>query len=273
MKKNVALVLSSGGARGLAHIGAIEELERSGFNITSIAGCSMGSLIGGMYAAGKLSEVKKWMLGLSKKQIFSLVDFSFSRNHLVKGIKVMDALKEIVPDVNIEDLPIPYTAVATDWNSGREIVFRSGSLYEAIRSSISIPLFFDPVRKDEMLLVDGALVNALPLNRVARSRGDLLVGVNVNTHNYKEEMTPNYINMLLRSIAIMVDQNTKQQALISKPDIVVEAQMQQYGEFDYDKAAQITLIGEQEMHKALDEYQQAHSSIFEAIKRILRKSY
>ncbi len=273
MKKNVALVLSSGGARGLAHIGAIEELERRGFNITSVAGCSMGSLIGGMYAAGKLDEVKKWMLGLSKKQMFSLVDFSFSRNHLVKGIKVMDALKEIVPDVNIEDLPIPYTAVATDWNSGREIVFRSGSLYEAIRSSISIPLFFDPVKKDEMLLVDGALVNALPLNRVARNRGDLLVGVNVNTHNYKEETTPNYINMLLRSIAIMVDQNTKQQALISKPNIVVEAQMQQYGEFDYDKATQITLIGEQEMRKALDEYQQAHSSIFEAIKRILRKSY
>ena len=273
MKKNVALVLSSGGARGLAHIGAIEELEHRGFNITSVAGCSMGSLIGGMYAAGKLDEVKKWMLGLSKKQMFSLVDFSFSRNHLVKGIKVMDALKEIVPDVNIEDLPIPYTAVATDWNSGREIVFHSGSLYEAIRSSISIPLFFDPVKKDEMLLVDGALVNALPLNRVERNRGDMLVGVNVNTHNYKEETTPNYINMLLRSIAIMVDQNTKQQALISKPDIVVEAQMQQYGEFDYDKATQITLIGEQEMRKALDEYQQAHSSIFEAIKRILRKSY
>lgn len=271
MKKNVALVLSSGGARGLSHIGAIEELERRGFNITSVAGCSMGSLIGGMYAAGKLDEVKKWMLGLSKKQMFSLVDFSFSRNHLVKGIKVMDALKEIVPDVNIEELPIPYTAVATDWNSGREIVFHSGSLYEAIRSSISIPLFFDPVKKDEMLLVDGALVNALPLNRVARNRGDLLVGVNVNTHNYKEETTPNYINMLLRSIAIMVDQNTKQQALISKPDIVVEAQMQQYGEFDYDKATQITLIGEQEMRKALDEYQQAHSSIFEAIKRLWKR--
>ena len=271
MKKNVALVLSSGGARGLAHIGAIEELERRGFNITSVAGCSMGSLIGGMYAAGKLDEVKKWMLGLSKKQMFSLVDFSFSRNHLVKGIKVMDALKEIVPDVNIEDLPIPYTAVATDWNSGCEIVFRSGSLYEAIRSSISIPLFFDPVRKDEMLLVDGALVNALPLNRVARNRGDMLVGVNVNTHNYKEETTPNYINMLLRSIAIMVDQNTKQQALISKPDIVVEAQMQQYGEFDYDKATQITLIGEQEMHKALDEYQQAHSSFFDRLKNIWKK--
>lgn len=156
-KKNVALVLSSGGARGLAHIGAIEELERAHYAITSIAGCSMGALVGGMYAAGKLGEVKRWMMGLDRKQILSLVDFSFSLNHLVKGVKVIDALKQIVPDVNIEDLPIPYAAVATDWNSGREVVFRSGSLYEAIRSSISIPLFFNPVRKQDMLLVDGAL--------------------------------------------------------------------------------------------------------------------
>ena len=189
MKKNVALVLSSGGARGLAHIGAIEELEQRSFCITSISGCSMGALIGGMYAAGKLKEVKDWMLKLDKKKMFSLTDFSFSLNHVVKGTKVMDALKEIVPDVNIEDLPIPYTAVATDWNSGQEIIFRSGSLYEAIRASISIPLFLDPVRKGEMLLVDGGLVNALPLNRIARKKGDILVGVNVSTHNYKEEQS------------------------------------------------------------------------------------
>lgn len=191
-KKNVALVLSSGGARGLAHIGAIEELERAHYAITSIAGCSMGALVGGMYAAGKLGEVKRWMIGLDRKQILSLVDFSFSLNHLVKGVKVIDALKQIVPDVNIEDLPIPYAAVATDWNSGREVVFRSGSLYEAIRSSISIPLFFNPVRKQDMLLVDGALVNALPLNRVERTKGDMLVGVNVCARNYREEQFLRY---------------------------------------------------------------------------------
>ena len=233
-KKNVALVLSSGGARGLVHIGAIEELERAHYAITSIAGCSMGALVGGMYAAGKLGEVKRWMMGLDRKQILSLVDFSFSLNHLVKGVKVIDALKQIVPDVNIEDLPIPYAAVATDWNSGREVVFRSGSLYEAIRSSISIPLFFNPVRKQDMLLVDGALVNALPLNRVERTKGDMLVGVNVCARNYREEqflryavekkllgkslpasivqrivsyqegMAPSYLSLLARSIAIMV---------------------------------------------------------------------
>ena len=296
MKKNVALVLSSGGARGLAHIGAIEELERRGYCITSIAGCSMGALIGAMYAAGKLAEVKEWMVQLDKKKILSLVDFSFSLHHLVKGEKVMDALKEIVPDVNIEDLPIPYAAVATDWNSGKEVVFKKGSLYEAVRSSISIPLFFNPVRKGEMLLVDGGLVNGLPLNRVARVKGDLLVGVNVSTHDYKEEklmsdiidkktlakslpaaivkrimdyqegLGLNYMTLLSRTISIMLEQNTRQQIIISKPDIAVQVQMKRYGGNDYDKAAEISLIGENKMRKALNEYEQAHASIWDQLK-------
>lgn len=296
MKKDVALVLSSGGARGLAHIGAIEELERRGYCITSIAGCSMGALIGAMYAAGKLAEVKEWMVQLDKKKILSLVDFSFSLNHLVKGEKVMDALKEIVPDVNIEDLPIPYAAVATDWNSGKEVVFKKGSLYEAVRSSISIPLFFNPVRKGEMLLVDGGLVNGLPLNRVARVKGDLLVGVNVSTHDYKEEklmsdiidkktlakslpaaivkrimdyqegLGLNYMTSLSRTISIMLEQNTRQQIIISKPDIAVQVQMKRYGGNDYDKAAEISLIGENKMRKALNEYEQAHDSIWDQLK-------
>lgn len=296
MKKNIALVLSSGGARGLAHIGAIEELERRGFNITSIAGCSMGALIGGMYAAGKLSEVKDWMIELDKKKILSLVDFSFSLSHLVKGARVMDALKEIVPDVPIENLPIPYTAVATDWNSGKEVLFRSGSLYEAIRSSISIPLFFNPVRKKNMLLVDGGLVNPLPLNRVKRTRNDLLVGVNVSTHDYKEEellkemvekkvlkkslpasivqrimdyqdgLGLNYFTLLTRTISIMLEQNTRQQVIISKPDIMAQVQMRRYGGFDYDKAAQISLIGEHKMRKVLDDYEEKHASVWDLLK-------
>ena len=302
MKKNVALVLSGGSARGLAHIGAIEELERKGFTISSIAGCSMGALIGGMYAAGKLNEVKEWMVKLDRKKILSLVDFSFSLNHLVKGTKVMDALKEVVPDVRIEDLPIPYTAVATDWNTGREVIFRSGSLYEAIRASISIPLFFDPVRKGKMLLVDGGLVNSLPLNRVVRKKGDLLIGVNVSTHDYKEEQAfydmiekralqkslpasivkrilnfqdeigPNYITLLTRTISIMLEQNTRQQILLSKPDIVVQIPMTRYGSFDYDKAAQISLIGEQKMRKALNDYERANPSIWEQITSIIQGS-
>lgn len=285
MKKKIALVLSGGGARGLAHIGAIETLESHGYEITSIAGCSMGALIGGMYAAGKLPEVKDWVLALDRRKVLSLVDFSLSLTHLVKGDRVMEALKEIVPDVNIEDLPIPYTAVATDWNSGKEVVFDHGSLYDAIRASISIPLFLNPVRREDMLLVDGGLVNSLPLNRVVRHSGDLLFGINVSTHDYQGELLMqqfverkllsksmpaavmnrimkhfeginiNYVTLLLRTIAIMLEQNTRQQILISRPDLVVQVPMKRYGVFDFDKAAAILQIGKHKTSRALRRFE------------------
>lgn len=285
MKKKIALVLSGGGARGLAHIGAIETLESHGYEITSIAGCSMGALIGGMYAAGKLPEVKDWVLALDRRKVLSLVDFSLSLTHLVKGDRVMEALKEIVPDVNIEDLPIPYTAVATDWNSGKEVVFDHGSLYDAIRASISIPLFLNPVRREEMLLVDGGLVNSLPLNRVVRHSDDLLFGINVSTHDYQGELLMqqfverkllsksmpaavmnrimkhfeginiNYVTLLMRTIAIMLEQNTRQQILISRPDLVVQVPMKRYGVFDFDKAAAILQIGKHKTSRALRRFE------------------
>ena len=285
MKKKIALVLSGGGARGLAHIGAIETLESHGYEITSIAGCSMGALIGGMYAAGKLPEVKDWVLALDRRKVLSLVDFSLSLTHLVKGDRVMEALKEIVPDVNIEDLPIPYTAIATDWNSGKEVVFDHGSLYDAIRASISIPLFLNPVRREDMLLVDGGLVNSLPLNRVVRHSGDLLFGINVSTHDYQGELLMqqfverkllsksmpaavmnrimkhfeginiNYVTLLMRTIAIMLEQNTRQQILISRPDLVVQVPMKRYGVFDFDKAAAILQIGKHKTSRALRRFE------------------
>ena len=285
MKKKIALVLSGGGARGLAHIGAIETLESHGYEITSIAGCSMGALIGGMYAAGKLPEVKDWVLALDRRKVLSLVDFSLSLTHLVKGDRVMEALKEIVPDVNIEDLPIPYTAVATDWNSGKEVVFDHGSLYDAIRASISIPLFLNPVRREDMLLVDGGLVNSLPLNRVVRHSGDLLFGINVSTHDDQGELLMqqfverkllsksmpaavmnrimkhfeginiNYVTLLMRTIAIMLEQNTRQQILISRPDLVVQVPMKRYGVFDFDKAAAILQIGKHKTSRALRRFE------------------
>lgn len=285
MKKKIALVLSGGGARGLAHIGAIETLESHGYEITSIAGCSMGALIGGMYAAGKLPEVKDWVLALDRRKVLSLVDFSLSLTHLVKGDRVMEALKEIVPDVNIEDLPIPYAAVATDWNSGKEVIFDHGSLYDAIRASISIPLFLNPVRREDMLLVDGGLVNSLPLNRVVRHSGDLLFGINVSTHDYQGELLMqqfvekkllsksmpaavmnrimkhfeginiNYVTLLMRTIAIMLEQNTRQQILISRPDLVVQVPMKRYGVFDFDKAAAILQIGKHKTSRALRRFE------------------
>ena len=180
MKKDIALVLSSGGPRGLAYIGAIEEILSRGYGIHSVAGTSMGSLIGGVYAAGRLEEFKEWITTLDGWSVFSLMDLSLSKNHFVKGDKIISAIKEIVPDVEIESLPIPYCAVATDLYTGEEIVFRSGKLFDAIRASISIPSLFRPVQHDMSLLIDGCMVNCLPLNRIVRKEGDMLIAFDTN---------------------------------------------------------------------------------------------
>ena len=180
IKKNVALVLSSGGPRGFAYIGAIEELERRGYRICSIAGTSIGSLIGGIYAAGKLAELKKWLYNLDGWKVFGLMDLSIGRNHLMKGEKLIHAIKQIVPETDIEDMKIPFKAIATDLYTGEEVVFDSGSLFQAIRASISIPSLFRPVRYGYRTLVDGGIVNTLPLNRVDRTGNDIVVAFNVN---------------------------------------------------------------------------------------------
>ena len=148
MKKNkqkIALVLGSGGARGLAHIGVIEELLSRGYEITSVAGTSMGALVGGIFAAGKLSEFKEWVLDIDKLRLFQLLDFSFRLDGMVKGQRIISTLKEFVPDRPIESLDIPFSAIATDMLAEKEVVFDSGNLFEAIRASISLPAFFRPV--------------------------------------------------------------------------------------------------------------------------------
>lgn len=181
MGKNVALVLGSGGARGLAHIGAIEALEQRGYTITSIAGCSMGSIIAGMYAAGQLEEAKEWFLRVDKQLILRMMDINLlSTNSLVKGQKIIQELEKIVPDRPIERLNIPCTIVATDMISAEEVVFRTGSLFEAVRASISIPLFFQPVQIGDRLLIDGGILNPLPLHVVDRTDGDILVAMDIS---------------------------------------------------------------------------------------------
>lgn len=180
MKKDVALVLSSGGPRGWAYIGAIEELISRGYRISSVAGTSIGSLVGGIFAAGKLEDVKEWLFTLDAWKVFSLMDISLSKNHIVKGDKVIAAIKEIVPDVNIEDLTIPFRAVAADLYTGEEVVFDKGPLFDAVRASISIPSLFRPVKYGFRTLVDGGIVNTMPIDKVVRTEGDILVAFDVN---------------------------------------------------------------------------------------------
>ena len=283
-KKDIALVLSSGGARGLAHIGAIEELEAQGYRITSIAGCSMGALIGGVYASGKLAEFREWMKTIDRKKMLELTDFSLSLNHLVKGTRIIEAIMEFVPDVLIEDLPIPYCAVATDWKAGREVVFRKGHLFNAIRASISLPTFYEPVQRDGMILIDGGVMNPIPMNRVKRHEGDILVGVDVSGHDYaaqwetQHELTErrkrdkslkaqilkrlipdniefNYYTMLSRTSSLMIRQNSILMARLMKPEILVDIQMNRYGSFDYDKSEKIITLGRRKASQAITEYE------------------
>ncbi len=179
--KDVALVLSSGGPRGLAFIGAIEELQARGYNITSVAGTSMGSLIGGVFAAGGLEQFKQWISTVDNFSLFKYLDVTISPGYLLKGEKIISTLAEIVPDTKIEDLPIPYTALASDLYTGEGVIFRSGSLLEAIRASISVPSLFKPYRIGARTLVDGGLVSTFPLGYVERSGHDILIGFNVNS--------------------------------------------------------------------------------------------
>lgn len=257
MKKDVALALSSGGARGLAHIGAIEELEEQGYRISAVSGCSMGALVGGVYAAGKLKEFREWMKTIDRKKMLELTDFSFSLSHLVKGTRIIEAIMEFVPDMPIEDLPIPFCCVATDWKTGREIVFNKGSLFEAIRASISLPSFYEPVQKDGMILIDGGVVNPIPLNRVKRKVGDILVGIDVSGHDYKKENVNhfNYYTMLSRTSSIMIRQNSILMTKLTKPDMLVDIQMSRYGSFDFDKSEKLIAIGRLKTSISITKYE------------------
>lgn len=179
MSRQVALALSGGGARGMAHIGVIRELLSHGFSIHSIAGCSIGSVVGAMYAMGKLQEFTDFILADGAQSVFSQLDFTFSDQGFIKGEKLIERLQEFAPDCNMEDLPVKLVIVATDMYTGNDVVYETGSVYRAIRASVAIPAVITAVLEDGCWLVDGGVVNPLPLLQLHRSPNDLLVAVNL----------------------------------------------------------------------------------------------
>ena len=178
-KTTVSLVLGSGGARGLAHIGVIRWLEEHNFEIKSIAGCSIGSLIGGVYAAGKLDQLEKWMLSINKLDIATLLDLSWGSGGIFKGDKIINTLIDLLEDIQIENLPIPFTAVAVDLLTEKEVWINSGSLFDAIRASTSLPLFFTPVKYKGSILIDGGVLNPVPIAPTFNDDTDLTIAVNL----------------------------------------------------------------------------------------------
>ena len=227
-KRKVALVLAGGGARGVAHIGAIEELESQGFEISAVAGTSMGALVGGVYASGHLEPFKQWLCELDKYKVFSLVDFALSTEGLVKGDRVMNAMKELVPDVEIERMPVPFAAVAADLLTGRE----------------------------GQVLIDGGTVNPLPLNRVHREKGDMLVGVDVSapfaSPAPKTKVSLNYYKVLIASSEIMQQHIARLMCRLHKPDILVEMPADSYGIFEFYRSKELIEAGRTAMRAALE---------------------
>lgn len=218
MSKNVALVLSSGGARGVAHIGVIDELIKSGYTITSVAGTSMGSMVGGMLAKGTLDEFTLWLLSFTKMDVIKFLDLTINAGGLIKGEKIMKVVEKFIGDVNIEDLPIPYACVASDLIGQKEKIFTRGSLLEAIRASSSIPTVFLPVKTDGMMLVDGGVLNPLPLNLVTRTKGDILIAVDVNANipYYSPESKQDHIIHEKRFSKLRMALNEKWSVLIDQ---------------------------------------------------------
>ena len=291
MKQKVALVLSSGGARGTAHIGVIRELLSRGYEITSIAGSSMGAVVGGVYSSGKLDEYEEWICDLGKMDMFNLVDFTLSTNGIIKADRVLNEIKKFIPDQNIENLPVQFTCVATDILHKKEIVFTRGSLFEAIRASIAIPLVIRPAKKNDMWLVDGGVLNPVPVNRVARKDGDILIAVNVNAqipiqkpnkpkksagyidqltngklagfqeklaqifplHSKKERM--GYFNLMTETISLMLSQMSRLSLEINPPDVIINISRQACGNFDFYKATEVIEIGRNAAQNALNEYE------------------
>ncbi len=284
MKKDIALVLSSGGAKGFAHVGVIQALERHGFNITSVAGTSMGSLVGGLYATGEMDNFLNFIDSLDVLEMIKLTDITVSNKGLLKGDKVIEKMEEMIPDRNIEDLNIPYCAIATDIVNGKEKVFTSGKLYDAIRASISIPTVFKPVKIDGHFYVDGGVLNPIPINRVARKQHDILVAVNVNAaippekekkspveNKYIEQIkklhakignlipknkTDNigYFNLTTKTINLMLNQISEITLAQNPPDILINISNKQYGAFDFYKAKEIVATGDRAAEKAIKKY-------------------
>lgn len=289
--KSIALVLSSGGARGYAHVGVIETLIKSGYSISSVTGCSMGAVVGGIFAAGGLGKFKQWACALERTDVFKLYDFVFSSQGLIRGERVFKQLESHIPDIDIEDLKIPFRAVATDLGSQKEVIFDSGSLYRALRASSAIPAVVKPALFDDLELLDGGILNPLPINLAPIKPGDIIVAVDVNSNiphdtsnitkqelndDYKfnlqlQKLAKNWFNkhnatkngskkklgffdLMMKSIDMMQDRITQNTLLQNPPDILIEIPRTSCSTFDYFKASRLIDEGKTACEQAISQY-------------------
>jgi len=282
-KKSIALVLGSCGARGTAQIAVIEALLEQGFNITSIAGSSIGALIGGLFACKTMEAYKEWILTLDYWGVFRLMDFGLNLKGLIKGERVFKKIAPFIPDIEIEDVPVNFVAVASDIVRKKPVVITKGKLKDAIRTSVSIPTVLQPIERDGSIIVDGGVVNPLPVNLVNRQPGDLLVVVDLNStipvqqpkinhhqqskldeltkrffhwEKSQKEKTNNFGVFDMLNESIDLTQETLSAMLLQqyKPDILVQIPRKSCGTMEFHRAEEMLEIGKQAIDKALKAY-------------------
>jgi NTE family protein len=276
--KTVALVLSGGGSRGLAQIGVINELEKQGFKITSVSGSSIGAVIGGLYAMGKLEDYTQWVCTFNMRDVLGFMDFTLTTHGLLKGERVFEKMKVFIPDMNIEDMPLPFAAVATDIINEKEVVFTRGSFYEAARASIALPAVFTPVKYKDTILLDGGILNPVPIDHVVRKPGDMLVVVHLFGKNKitttEEDAGKGYLNGLKKTLTTLISTGDKHSmgyysllrktssAMIRrmaelaiekhKPGLVIDIPHDSANTFDFYKVKEFIELGQNETKKALE---------------------
>ncbi|NNJ64202.1 MAG: serine protease [Xanthomonadales bacterium] len=281
-------MLGSGGARGHAHIGVIRAIDERNLAIRNIAGCSMGALIGGIYASGELDTYTDWANRLEKRDVVRLLDFSFTRHSLFKGERIFEVLKELVGDRRIEELGCGFTAVATALDEQREVWLKEGPLFQAIRASSAVPGVFSPVEVSGRLLVDGGLVNPIPIAPTLNDHTDLTIAVNLNSMSAKytrpekhrkreeesasvyrekisrfisdllkndeqEESPRDAAEMLTLSIDVMQGAIARLKLAAYSPDRVVEIPRRACTFFEFDRAEEMADLGYERTCKALDD--------------------
>jgi NTE family protein len=283
--KSLSLILGSGGARGMAHIGVIRWLEEHDYNIASISGCSMGALVGGIYACGKLTEFTDWLRALDKLDIVRLLDVTLSDGGFVKGDRIIETLKELIGNHRIEDLPITFTAVAANIDDEKEVWLNRGPVFDAIRASISLPLFFTPALLGEQRLLDGGILNPVPIAPTFNDATSVKLAVNLNGKPVAHAQRPKqmvteggaglrekvqaYIEDLARRSVSKVDIDMDMfdianqtfdamQGAIARhklatypPDVVVEIPRNACGTLEFDRAEEMIELGYESAERAL----------------------
>jgi NTE family protein len=274
----VSLVLGSGGARGLAHIGVIQWLIESGYEIRSISGSSMGALVGGIYATRKLEVYAEWVLALERMHVLRLLDPTIGSPGLFKGERIISVLRQLIGDCTIEDLPITFTAVSTDLDSGEEVWLQRGNLFDAIRASMATPLVFTPFKHGDRLLIDGAVTNPVPIAPTLKDATDLTIAVDLSgaaeespvpshsesliiDNSYRKrirkfidtvrparpgrEPSRGMFTVAMRSMQTMQDTIAHLRMSAYSPDVLIEIPRNACGFFEFWKAEELIALGRQ----------------------------